>query len=173
MFVELLGHKPEPPISPHHWLTTRAANSWLSLSYLIFSCCQLSLYEFPKHTTALHYKYDMQIYCTFVLFVNQHFPGLPASGTHCIWSVFLTNLFYRLYESRGHSPTRLATWVALVGNTGPYFFRYKISTRFLMYSYSHILFLFYSISLSLRILYILIISFQTPFHPSSRLSWQH
>jgi hypothetical protein len=26
----------------------------------------------------------MQIYCTFVLFVNQHFPGLPASGTHCI-----------------------------------------------------------------------------------------
>jgi hypothetical protein len=26
----------------------------------------------------------MQIYCTFVLFVNQHFPGLPASGTHCM-----------------------------------------------------------------------------------------
>jgi hypothetical protein len=26
----------------------------------------------------------MQMYCTFVLFVNQHFPGLPASGTHCI-----------------------------------------------------------------------------------------
>jgi hypothetical protein len=25
----------------------------------------------------------MQMYCTFVLFVNQHFPGLPASGTHC------------------------------------------------------------------------------------------
>jgi hypothetical protein len=24
------------------------------------------------------------MYCTFVLFVNQHFPGLPASGTHCI-----------------------------------------------------------------------------------------
>jgi hypothetical protein len=23
-------------------------------------------------------------YCTLVLFVNQHFPGLPASGTHCI-----------------------------------------------------------------------------------------
>jgi hypothetical protein len=36
----------------------------------------------------------MQMYCTFVPFVNQHFPGLPASGTHCIkldqWdSVFL------------------------------------------------------------------------------------
>jgi hypothetical protein len=26
----------------------------------------------------------MQMYCTFVLFINQHFPGLPASGTHCI-----------------------------------------------------------------------------------------
>jgi hypothetical protein len=25
----------------------------------------------------------MQMYCTFVLFVNQYFPGLPASGTHC------------------------------------------------------------------------------------------
>jgi hypothetical protein len=25
----------------------------------------------------------MQMYFTFVLFVNQHFPGLPASGTHC------------------------------------------------------------------------------------------
>jgi hypothetical protein len=24
----------------------------------------------------------MQVYCTFVLFVNQRFPGLPASGTH-------------------------------------------------------------------------------------------
>jgi hypothetical protein len=24
------------------------------------------------------------MYYTFVLFVNQHFPGLPASGTHCI-----------------------------------------------------------------------------------------
>jgi hypothetical protein len=26
----------------------------------------------------------MQMYCTFVLFVNQHFLGLSASGTHCI-----------------------------------------------------------------------------------------
>jgi hypothetical protein len=25
----------------------------------------------------------MQMYCTFVLFVNQYFPGLPASRTHC------------------------------------------------------------------------------------------
>jgi hypothetical protein len=27
----------------------------------------------------------MQMYCTFVLFVNQHFPGLPTSETHCIY----------------------------------------------------------------------------------------
>jgi hypothetical protein len=26
----------------------------------------------------------VQIYCTFLHFVNQHFAGLPASGTHCI-----------------------------------------------------------------------------------------
>jgi hypothetical protein len=39
----------------------------------------------PKHTTTLHYRCDMQMYCNFVLFVNQHFLGLPASGTHCIW----------------------------------------------------------------------------------------
>jgi hypothetical protein len=51
--------------------------------YLIFSCCQLPFCEFTKHTTALHYRYDIQMYCTSVLFVNQHFPGLPASGTHC------------------------------------------------------------------------------------------
>jgi hypothetical protein len=57
---------------------------YLVLSYLIFSCCQLPFCEFPKHTTALHYRYDMQMYCTFALFVNQHFSGLTASGTHCI-----------------------------------------------------------------------------------------
>jgi hypothetical protein len=28
------------------------------------------------------------MYCTFVLFVNQHFPGLPTSGTHCITQAF-------------------------------------------------------------------------------------
>jgi hypothetical protein len=28
------------------------------------------------------------MYCTFVLFVNQHFPGLPSSGTHCISGLF-------------------------------------------------------------------------------------
>jgi hypothetical protein len=79
MFVEHFGGEQAPRISPYDWLTTRAASS-----YLIFSCCQLPFSEFPKHKTALHYRHDMQMYCTFVLFVNQHFPGLPASGTHCI-----------------------------------------------------------------------------------------
>jgi hypothetical protein len=55
----------------------------LLVKKLIFSFFQLPFCEFPKNTTALHYRYDMQMYCTFVLFVN-HFPGLPASGTHCI-----------------------------------------------------------------------------------------
>jgi hypothetical protein len=57
---------------------------YIILPVLIISCCQLPFCEFPKHTTALHYRYDMQIYCTFLLFVNQHVLGLPASGTHCI-----------------------------------------------------------------------------------------
>jgi hypothetical protein len=55
--------------------------------YLIFSCCQLPFCEFPKNTTSLQYRYDIQMYCAFVLFVNQHFPGLLASGTHCIFIV--------------------------------------------------------------------------------------
>jgi hypothetical protein len=33
----------------------------------------------PPKKTAFHYRYDMQMYCTFVLFVNQHFPGLASS----------------------------------------------------------------------------------------------
>jgi hypothetical protein len=73
---------------------------WVAVSfrvdylYHIFSCCQLPFCEYPKHTTALHYRYDMQMYCTFVLLVNQHFPGLPASGTLCVfasrWAVHIT-----------------------------------------------------------------------------------
>jgi hypothetical protein len=41
--------KQAPRISPHDWLTTRAASSWLSLFYLIFSCYQLPFREFTKH----------------------------------------------------------------------------------------------------------------------------
>jgi hypothetical protein len=39
----------------------------------------------------------MQMYCTFVLFVKQHFPGLPASGTHCIW---ISQLLHTCYAAR-------------------------------------------------------------------------
>jgi hypothetical protein len=64
------------------WQHERQALDYLYL-YLIFSCCHLPFCKFPKRTTTLHYRYDMQMYGTFLLFVNQHFPGLPASGTHC------------------------------------------------------------------------------------------
>jgi hypothetical protein len=66
---------------------TRRRNAAFKFSeeaYLIFSCYQLPFCELPKHTTALHYRYNIQMYCTVVLFVNQHFPGLHASGTRCI-----------------------------------------------------------------------------------------
>jgi hypothetical protein len=58
---------------------------YLILSYLIFSFRVANfLFANSQNTTTLHYGYDLQMYCTFVPFVNQHFPGLPASGTHCI-----------------------------------------------------------------------------------------
>jgi hypothetical protein len=67
-------------------LRSRSVWSSLSLSYFILSFCVTNfLFANSQNTTALHYRYDMQMYCTFVPFVNQHFPGLPASGTHCIW----------------------------------------------------------------------------------------
>jgi hypothetical protein len=54
----------------------------------LFSCV-LTLRKDISSTScdnSISYRYDMQMYCTFVLFVNQHFPGLPASETHCIFS---------------------------------------------------------------------------------------
>jgi hypothetical protein len=54
-----------------------AVSFLLDLSYLIFSLCQLTFCEFPKHPTTFHYRYDMQMYCTFV---NQHFPGYLRVG---------------------------------------------------------------------------------------------
>jgi hypothetical protein len=76
-FVEQFGGWPKPAVETLH-------STFSEKAYLIFSCYQLPFCEFPKYTTALHYIYDMQMYCTFLPFVNQHFPGLPASGTHCI-----------------------------------------------------------------------------------------
>jgi hypothetical protein len=65
-FVEQFGQK--PAVETLH-------STFSEEAYLIFSCCQLPFCEFPKNTTALYCRYDMQMYCTFVLFVNQHFPG--------------------------------------------------------------------------------------------------
>jgi hypothetical protein len=63
-------------------LRSRLFSPWLSLSYLIlyFRVANF-LFANSQNTTAFHYRYDMGMYCTLVLFVNQHFPGLPASGT--------------------------------------------------------------------------------------------
>jgi hypothetical protein len=43
------------------------------------------------------------MYCTFVLFVYQHFPGLPASGTHC--RIAVLNLQDRLQGVEGEQLT--------------------------------------------------------------------
>jgi hypothetical protein len=52
----------------------------------MFSCV-LTLREGISSTSCdnrISYRYGMQMYCTFVLFVNHHFLGLSTSGTHCI-----------------------------------------------------------------------------------------
>jgi hypothetical protein len=51
------------------------------LSYLfVLSTSFLRIHKTHNRTSL---QVWMQMYCTFVLFVNHHFPGLPASGTHC------------------------------------------------------------------------------------------
>jgi hypothetical protein len=70
-------------------LSTDWQREWQALDYLylVLSFCVANfLFANSQNTTALHYRYDMQMYCTFVHFVIQHFPGLPVSGTHCIFS---------------------------------------------------------------------------------------
>jgi hypothetical protein len=86
-------------------LRSRLFSCWLSLSYLIFSCCQLPFCECPKHN-----RTSLQLWHANI--VNQHFPGLPASGTHCIISnhmqICITtnwyNYFYRNTERNVNSP---------------------------------------------------------------------
>jgi hypothetical protein len=88
MFVEEFGGRNPPSKRCIQLLVAGYVTVSLRVDYLylIFSCCQLPFCEFPKYTTALHYRYNMRMYCAFVPFVNQHFPGLPASETHCIIS---------------------------------------------------------------------------------------
>jgi hypothetical protein len=53
-------------LHPVDWLTMRAASSWLSLYYLIFSCCQLPFCEFPKHNrTSLVWHANVLYFCSF------------------------------------------------------------------------------------------------------------
>jgi hypothetical protein len=52
------------------------ASSWLFLSYLFVFANFLFA---NSQNTQPH----TQMYCSFVIFVNQQFPKLPASGTHC------------------------------------------------------------------------------------------
>jgi hypothetical protein len=47
----------------------------------LFSCCQLPYVNSQK--TQPHFITGMTCKCI-VLFVNQHLPGLPSSGMHCI-----------------------------------------------------------------------------------------
>jgi hypothetical protein len=48
--------------------------------YLILSLRIANFFFANSQNRQPHFITDMT--CTFVLFVNQHFPGLPASGTH-------------------------------------------------------------------------------------------
>jgi hypothetical protein len=79
-------------------LTTDNASGKLLIIF-IFSCCQFPFCESPKHTTALHYRHNILMYCTSVLSVNQHFPGLPASGTHCISNTPAAPIFHIIVEA--------------------------------------------------------------------------
>jgi hypothetical protein len=68
------------------WLHQRSWQPPSETCNVVFSCV-LTLREGISSTSRdnlISYRYDMQLYCTFVLFVNQHFPGLPSSATHCI-----------------------------------------------------------------------------------------
>jgi hypothetical protein len=69
----------------HHssGLTDNACGKLLIIFILSFRVANF-LFASSQNTTALHYRYDMQMYCTFVLSVNQHFPWLPASGARNI-----------------------------------------------------------------------------------------
>jgi hypothetical protein len=51
---------------------------YLILSFRVANFLFANFQNTQPHKSAIH------LYCTFVLFVNQHFPGLPASGTLCI-----------------------------------------------------------------------------------------
>jgi hypothetical protein len=98
-------------------LTTRAASSWLSLSYLNFSCCQVPFCEFPN--TQPHFTTGMTCNVLhFCSFCKPTFSVLPASGTHC--TIQTQTQYYASYVSylphgRKSSKYLLIYSVVLVG----------------------------------------------------------
>jgi hypothetical protein len=90
------------------WPASWSASCWSSCrQWRLFSLHLLLFCLFflaSMLSNALHYRYDMQMYCTFVLFVNQHFSGLPTSGTHCTifvyydWGPAIQGMDRRLWE---------------------------------------------------------------------------
>jgi hypothetical protein len=68
----------------------------LDYLYLIFLCCQLPFCEFSKHRTALHYGYDMQMYCTFLPFCKSTFSGgYPRVGHTVFFLIKWIVLYFR------------------------------------------------------------------------------
>jgi hypothetical protein len=97
-FVEQIGGRNPPSKRCIQLLVKKLIISYL----LVLPTFFLRILKTHNRTSL---KVWMQMYCTFVLFVNQDFPGLPASGTHCIMLLFTPKILkssikvYRL-ESR-------------------------------------------------------------------------
>jgi hypothetical protein len=88
-------------------LTTDNASGKL-LTIFILSFRVANFFFANSQNTQPHYITDMTYKCI-ILFVNQHFPGLPASGTHCIFlllhftSILPPCLISELFCSNGYS----------------------------------------------------------------------
>jgi hypothetical protein len=74
--------KQAPRISPHVWLTTRAASSWLSLSYLILSFRVTNFLFANSQNTQPHFITGMTSKCIVLLFFlwTNIFWGYPRVG---------------------------------------------------------------------------------------------
>jgi hypothetical protein len=66
MFVEEFGGRQAPRISPHDWLTTRAASSWLSLSYLfVMPTSFLRIHKTHNRTSLQVWHTSVLQFCSF------------------------------------------------------------------------------------------------------------
>jgi hypothetical protein len=85
-FVEQFGGR-NPTLKRCIQLLVAACVSFsfrLHYLYLILSFRVANFFFANFQNTQPHFITGIKMYCTFVLFVNQHFLGLPPSGTHCI-----------------------------------------------------------------------------------------